>query len=196
MKKNRIGVIIVLVLFALFYIVTTTLLDKRNISKDVPPVEEEKQEVADHEEEKEIVNNLYQNVRMLYEVVNNKFKVNVDDTYTDEDIIYKRITNFDEVVTPYFTSNGVNKYITDLSSYFYVTEDGYYLAGNLVTYQTNYFRGNMTEVFILEANSTRIDAIVYEKMTSGSKNTLATVKVVNDNSKWLIDEINILSSAN
>ena len=93
-----------------------------------------------------------------------------------------------------FTSNGINKYIRDLGSYFAYTDQGYYLAGNLVSYQTYYFRGDNTNIYITEASDNQIDGIIYEKWTSENKNTLALIKVVFENDKWLIDNIEILST--
>ena len=92
-----------------------------------------------------------------------------------------------------FTVNGFNKYISDFKSYFAYTNDKYYLAGNLVSYQTYYFRGDDTNIYVLEANENSIDAIIYEKWTSNNKNTLATIKLVKEE-RWLIDNISILSS--
>ena len=141
MKKDisRISIIVLIIVFALFYIVTTFLLDKRNLNKNINPESEPvKEETIDNEKEKGIVNNLYQNVRILYDVVNNKFKVDQNDNITMGEIIYKKITNFDEITNNIFTDNGVNKYIKDLGNYFAYTDNGYYLAGNLVSYQTYY----------------------------------------------------------
>ena len=93
-----------------------------------------------------------------------------------------------------FTQNGLNKYIKDLGSYFAITNDTYYLAGNLVSYQTYYFRGDNTKIYVLDANDTEINAIIYEKWTSNNKNTLATIKVVKEENEWLIDNISILAN--
>ena len=197
MKKNmnRIGVLIVIGFFLIFYVVTTFLLDKRNLSKEVPPKEEPVEtEKVDFENEKKIVETLYQDIKILYDVVNNKFTVSQEDTITQGTIIYKKITNFDEIMGNLFTENGTKKYLDDLSNYFAYTEDGYYLAGNLVNYQTYYFRGDSTNIYILDATDAEINAIIYEKWTTGDKNTLATIKVVKKEGKWLVDDITILSA--
>ena len=197
MKKNmnRIGVLIVIGFFLIFYVVTTFLLDKRNLSKEVPPKEEPVEtEKVDFENEKKIVETLYQDIKILYDVVNNKFTVSQEDTITQGTIIYKKITNFDEIMGNLFTENGTKKYLDDLSNYFAYTDDGYYLAGNLVNYQTYYFRGDSTNIYILDATDVEINAIIYEKWTTGDKNTLATIKVVMKEGKWLVDDITILSA--
>ena len=196
MKKNLnlIGITILLVLFLLFYIITTFLLDKKNINQtkvDTPePVEKEKVNVQGEV----IINNLYNEVRIMYDVVNNKFKVNQEDTITIGDIIYKKITNFDEVMNEVFTEKGKDKYITDLGNYFAHSDSGYYLAGNLVSYQTYYFRGDETNIYITNSSENEINAIIYERWKSNNKNTLATIKVINKEGTWLIDNINILKS--
>ena len=194
-NMNRIGVLIVIGIFLVFYVVTTFLLDKRNLSKEVPqkeePVETEK---VDFEEEKKIVEGLYQDIKILYDVVNNKFTVSQEDTITQGNIIYKKITNFDEIMNNLFTEAGTKKYLEDLSNYFAYTENGYYLAGNLVNYQTYYFRGDTTNIYILDSSDDEIDAIIYEKWTTGDKNTLATIKVIKKEGKWLVDNIDILST--
>lgn len=196
MKKNLnlIGIIILLVLFLLFYVITTFLLDKRNLNEtkvDTPePVEKEKVNVQGEV----IINNLYNEVRIMYDVVNNKFKVDQEDTITIGDIIYKKITNFDEVMNPLFTEKGRDKYITDLGNYFAHSDNGYYLAGNLVSYQTYYFRGDETNIYVTDSSESEINGIIYEKWKSNNKNTLATIKVINNEGTWLIDNIDILAT--
>ena len=196
MKKNLnlIGIIILLVLFLLFYVITTFLLDKRNLNEtkvDTPePVEKEKVNVQGEA----IINNLYNEVRIMYDVVNNKFKVDQEDTITIGDIIYKKITNFDEVMNPLFTEKGRDKYITDLGNYFAHSDNGYYLAGNLVSYQTYYFRGDETNIYVTDSSESEINGIIYEKWKSNNKNTLATIKVINNEGTWLIDNIDILAT--
>lgn len=197
MKKRTdiIGIIILLILFVTFYFVTSTILN--NLKKD-QTIENNNLSIEEpninYTKEIAIVNKLYQDVRILYDVVNNKFKVDQDDIIISNDITYKRITNFNEIVDNLFTKKGYNKYITDLGSYFAITSDKYYLAGNLVSYQTYYFRGDNTNIYIIDANNEEINAIIYEKWTSNNKNTLATIKVVYTNDKWLIDNISILST--
>ena len=197
MKKNlnRIGIAILLTLFLIFYVITTMLLDKRNINKTKVETTPEpvQKETTDHEAEA-IVNNLYSEVKVMYDVVNNKFKVDQEDTITIGDIIYKKITNFDEVMNPIFTENGKEKYITDLGNYFAHSDEGYYLAGNLVSYQTYYFRGDETNIYITGKEQNEINAIIYERWKSNNKNTLATIKIVNNEGNWLIDNIDILAS--
>ena len=197
MKKdlNKMGVIILIGIFLLFYIVTAILLDKKNISKNVINTEEPVIEKNDnYDNEKNIVSSLYKEVKILYDVVNNRFKVSQEDTITMGDIIYKKIINFDEVMNNLFTPNGINKYINDFGNYFAYSEDGYYLAGNLVTYQTFYFRGDETNIYVTNSNANEINAIIYERWTSNNKNTLATIKVINSEGKWLIDNISILAT--
>ena len=197
MKKNlnRTGVIILVIIFLLFYIITTLLLDKKNISKntinnDTITVIEN----INYDYESNIINNLYKQVRILYDVVNNKFTVSQDETIIIGDIVYKKITNFNEITKDIFTENGINKYVTDLGNYFAHSNNEYYLAGNLVTYQTYYFRGDETNIYITNSKNNIIEAIIYERWTSNNKNTLATIKVVNKDNKWLIDNIDILAA--
>lgn len=196
MKKNmnQIGVLILIGIFAIFYLITTYLLDKRNLSKEIPETKEPIVIVNNDENEKSIVKNLYDNVKILYDVVNNKFTVSQDDTITIGNIIYKKITNFDEIMNNSFTENGIKKYLNDLNSYFAYTENGYYLAGNLVNYQTYYFRGDDTNIYITSSSESEINAIIYERWTANNKNTLATIKVVNNDGNWLIDDISILAT--
>ena len=197
MKKNMnmMGVLILLGIFLAFFLVTTYFLDRRKLTKEVPPKEETKIiEQITYEKEKSIVKGLYDEARILYDVVNNKFIVDQDNTITSGDNIYKKITNFDEVTKNIFTANGVNDYISDLNNYFVYNEDGYYLIGNLVNYQTYYFRGDETNIFILDTKENEINAIIYERWTSNNKNTLATIKVINEEGKWLVDDIDILKT--
>ena len=191
---NRIGILVLLILFALFYIITIHFLEKRGISRE----EIEKSDITENSDKKEdeiaIVSNLYKDARILYDVVNNKFTVDSEETITMGNIVYKKITNFDSIMNNLFTEHGITKYVSDLGNYFAYTEGAHYLAGNLVSYQTYYFRGDDTNIYIIDSTDSVIDAIIYEKWTSNYRNTLATIKVVRENEKWLIDEINILSS--
>ena len=194
-NMNRKGVLILIGIFILFYIITIFFLDKRNINKEIPKKEEtEEKEKINYDNEKTIINNLYKEVKILYDVVNNKFTVDQTNPIVIGNITYKKITNFDEIMNNLFTENGIKKYIETLGNYFAYTDDGYYLVGNLVSYQTYYFRGDTTNIYITDTNENEIDGIIYEKWTTNNKNTLATIKVVNDNNKWLIDNIDILSN--
>ena len=192
---NRNGIIILVCMFILFYFVTTFFLNKRNISKNVIIPDDSIVSVKnDCDNGLQIVNNLYDNVRVLYDVVNNRFTVLQDDYIVVNDILYKKITNFDEVMNELFTSNGIKKYVSGMGGYFAYDEDAYYLAGNLVSYQTYYFRGDNTNIYITNCSDNVIDGIIYERWTTNYKNTLATIKVVKENEKWLIDEISILAT--
>lgn len=196
--KNRMdlkGIFILICIFISFYFIATIFLEKYKHDEEIIDNDNVINDTdINYVDEKEIVNNLYQNVRMLYDVVNSKFKVSQEDIIVINNITYKKITNFDEVVNGIFTNNGLSKYINDLGSYFAYTNNEYYLAGNLVSYQTYYFRGDDTNIYVLDANSYEIKAIVYEKWTSGDKNTLATISIVKENNEWLIDNIDILDS--
>ena len=189
------GVLILIVLFVSFYFITSIVLNKIKNDEEIKNEDTTLNDTnSNYMTEKEIVDNLYQRVRMLYDVVNSKFKVDQDDVIIMNEITYKRITNFDEIMGNLFTNNGLNKYLSDLGSYFAIASDKYYLAGNLVSYQTYYFRGDTTNIYVLDVNDDTIDAIIYEKWTSGNKNTLATIRVVKENNYWLIDNIDILSN--
>ena len=196
--KNKIsfyGILILICVFVSFYFISSLFLEKMKHDEEItdknPAIDNDRVELIN---EKEIVDNLYQEVRMLYDVVNSKFKVDQEDVIIINNITYKRITNFDEVVGHLFTDNGLSKYISDLGSYFAYTDGNYYLAGNLVTYQTYYFRGDNSNIYITDVSDNVINAIIYEKWTSNNKNTLATIRVVNENDKWLIDDITILAN--
>ena len=197
MKKdmNKIGVLALIIIFVLFYIEAVFFLDKRKINKEVPKVDETiVKENNNYDNEKEIIANLYKEIKVLYDVVNNKFTVNQDDTIIIGNTTYKKITNFNEIMNNLFTENGIKKYINDLGGYFAYTDSGYYLAGNLVSYQTYYFRGDTTNIYIENADANSINGIIYEKWTTNNKNTLATISVVKENDKWLVDNITILSN--
>ena len=197
MKKHMdyIGVLTLVIIFSLFYFITSLVLDKLKRDEQLEDNNIAIEEIdPSYKDEKNIVNNLYQDVRILYDVVNSKFKVSQEDIIVINDITYKKITNFDEIIGNLFTTNGLNKYISDLGSYFAITEDSYYLAGNLVSYQTYYFRGDTTNIYIVNATDTEINAIIYEKWSSNNKNTLAKIKVINENNKWYIDNISILAN--
>ncbi|MBQ8219178.1 MAG: hypothetical protein IJZ79_05440 [Bacilli bacterium] len=196
MKKNMnyIGMFILISFFLLFYIITNFLLSKEDKKENIIENNTIKDETNNYQNEISIITNLYNDVRILYDVVNNKFKVDQDDIIMINNIPYKKITNFDMVMNNLFTNNGINKYISDLGNYFAYTDSGYYLAGNLVTYQTYYFRGDKTTISIISSNEYEINAIIYEKWTSNNKNTLATIKVVKENNKWLVDNINIIAT--
>lgn len=196
--KNKIsfyGILILICVFISFYFIATFFLDRvkhdETITEEIPAVENDNKNYID---EKEVVTQLYQDIKMLYDVVNSKFKVSQEDVIIINDITYKKIVNFDEVVGHLFTTNGLDKYISDLGSYFAYTDETYYLAGNLVNYQTYYFRGDVTNIYVLDANDDVINAIIYERWTSNNKNTLATIRVVKENDSWLVDNISILSS--
>ena len=196
MKKdiNKIGILLLLAIFFLFYIFATFFLNSRKINKNIINNEEKTiTENISFDDEKNIVSNLFEKVKILYDVVNNQFKVNQDDQIIIGDIVYKKINNFDEIMNNLFTENGCKKYISDLGNYFAYTEEGYYLAGNLVSYQTYYFRGEETNIYITDATDKEINGIIYVKWTSNNKNTLATIKVVKVDNNWLIDDINILA---
>ena len=196
MKKRMdwIGILILICVFVTFYFVTSILLDNVRHTEELDDdLTVEKVDLS-YENEKDVVSRLYQSVRMLYDVVNSKFKVSQDDVILINDITYKKIVNFNEIVDGIFTDNGLNKYISDLGSYFAIMDEDYYLAGNLVSYQTYYFRGDKTNIYVMDANDTEINAIIYENWTSNNKNTLATIKVVKEGNEWLIDNISILAS--
>ena len=191
---NRIGILILIGFFILFYVITIFFLNKRNITKEVPQVDDTTiKEDVDNTDKIAIINDLYKEAKVLYDVVNNKFTVDQSDTIVIGNITYKKITNFDEVMDNLFTENGKKKYIETLGNYFAYTEDGYYLAGNLVSYQTYYFRGDDTNIYIIEGTNTEIKGIIYERWTN-NRNTLATIDVIKENEKWLIDNIDILSN--
>ena len=197
MKKRMdwIGILILICIFVTFYFITSLVLDNVRHTEQIDDNNLAIEEIdPSYESEKDIVSRLYQSVRMLYDVVNSKFKVSQDDVILINDITYKRIINFNEVINGVFTNNGVNKYISDLGSYFAIMDDEYYLAGNLVSYQTYYFRGDKTNIYVIDANDQEINAIIYENWTSNNKNTLATIKVVKEENEWLIDNISILAN--
>lgn len=197
MKKRMdwIGILILICIFVTFYFITSIVLDNVKHTEEIDDDNLAIEKIdPSYENEKDVVSRLYQSVRMLYDVVNSKFKVSQDDVILINDITYKKIVNFNEVIDGIFTDNGVNKYISDLGSYFAIMDEDYYLAGNLVSYQTYYFRGDNTNIYVLDANDNEINAIIYENWTSNSKNTLATIKVVKENNEWLIDNISILAN--
>lgn len=194
-KMDVIGMIILIIIFILFYLVANFFLArdkslKQEIDNNSTVIEPDK----NYNNEKEIVNNLYNNAKILYDVVNNRFKVSQEDTIIMGDITYKKITNFDEVMNNIFTENGIKEYISYMGSYFAYMNNDYYLAGNLVSYQTYYFRGDKTNIYVTDATDSEIKAIIYEKWTSNNKNTLATVRIVYENNRWLIDKVNILAT--
>ena len=194
-KLSKIGILSLLGLFLIFYVVANSLLEKRDI-KDKKEIDRDNdivKEQVNNDTQIAIINRLYGDIRILYDVVNNKFKVSQDDFIVIGDITYKKITNFDLVMNNLFTENGKNKYLNDLNEYFAYKDDNVYLAGNLVSYQTYYFRGDKTNIFITDSSDTEIKGIIYEKWSSNNKNTLATIKVVNSNNKWLVDYIEILA---
>lgn len=189
------GIFVLIFLFVCFYFVTSIFLDNMRHDEEIGDNNTAiENALGNYTDEKSVVNNLYQNVRILYDVVNSRFKVSQEDVIVINDITYKAIVNFDYVVNNLFTKNGLDKYIKDLGGYFAVTADKYYLAGNLVSYQTYYFRGDNTNIYVLNATDNEINAIIYENWTSNNKNTLATIRVLKDNNKWLIDNISILAS--
>ena len=194
-KMSFYGILILICIFVSFYFISSLFLDKLKHDEEItdknPAIDKGNVELIN---EKEIVTGLYQDVRMLYDVVNSKFKVDQEDVIVINNITYKKITNFEEIVSSLFTQNGLAKYISDLGDYFAYTDDRYYLAGNLVSYQTYYFRGDNSNIYIIDSNDTVINAIIYEKWTSNNKNTLATIRIVKENGKWLIDNISILAN--
>lgn len=195
MKLNYKLMLILMSLFVIFYFTADYFLGKSENNKQTI---DNTSNIVDtnynYEKEKNIVNNLYNNIRILYDVVNNKFKVSQDDTIIIGDITYKKITNFDEIMNDNFTDKGIKKYIQDMGSYFALSNNEYYLAGNLVSYQTYYFRGETTNIYITNVTEKEIEGIIYVKWSTNNKNTLASIKVINDNNKWLIDDITLLST--
>ena len=196
MKKiNYIGMFIVMFFFLLFFIIATFFLDRRNpIDNRVETENDISYENKDFDMQVNIINSLYEDIKILYDVVNNKFKVDHDDVIIIDDITYKRITNFNEVMDKLFTLNGRNKYINDLGNYFAYSNNNYYLAGNFVSYQTYYFRGDNTNIYVTSANENEINGIIYEKWTSNNKNTLATIRVLNVQGNWVVDDVTLLST--
>ena len=194
-KMNIIGMITLIFIFTLFYLIANFFLGQKSENKTtIDNNDDAIVEDSSYDKEEDIVNKLYNDVKILYDVVNNKFKVDQENVIIIGDITYKKITNFEEVMNNLFTDNGIKKYIDKLSNYFAYTENGYYLAGNLVSYQTYYFRGDDTNIYITSADDNEINGIIYERWTSNNKNTLATIKVINENGTWLIDDITILST--
>lgn len=194
-KMNVIGMITLIFIFTLFYLIANFFLGQKSENKTtIDNNDDAIVEDSSYDKEEDIVNRLYNEVKILYDVVNNKFKVDQENVIIIGDITYKKITNFDEVMNNLFTDNGIKKYIDKLSNYFAYTENGYYLAGNLVSYQTYYFRGDDTNIYITSVDDNEINGIIYERWTSNNKNTLATIKVINENGTWLIDDITILST--
>lgn len=197
MKKNRmnlIGMGILIVLFILFYVLTTYFLDKKVDTNTVDKeVNNEVVQVNDNDANIAIVTNLYNSARIIYDVVNTQFKLDLEDNFLEDEVIYKKITNFDLVMDEIFTANGKKDYLETLNSYFKVVDDNVYLAGNLVSYQTYYFRGDDTNIYIVDASADKIKAIVYEKWTSNNTNTLALIDVLKVSDNWFIDNIDILS---
>ena len=191
---NRSGILILIGIFLIFYLVTTFFLDRRNLIKNIPVKDEPIINENSDEVQKNIIKGLYDNVKIIYDVVNNKFITDTEDTITIGDIVYKKITNFSDVMDNYFTEKGQKKYLSDLNNYFAITENGYYLAGNLVNYQTYYFHGDETNIYITDSKENEITGIIYERWTTNDKNTLATIKVINNGEKWLIDDISILKT--
>ena len=187
------GIIILICMFLSFYFIATFFLDRikpdKEIEGNIPAINETDK---NYNNEKDIVLQLYNKAKLLYDVVNSQFKVSQDDTIIIKDITYKKITNFDSVMSGLFTLNGVSKYINDLGNYFAYSNDSYYLAGNLINYQTYYFRGDNTNIYVLNSSEDEINAIIYEKWTSNNKNTLATIRLVKEDN-WLIDDITILN---
>ena len=194
-RMNFIGIAILIICFILFYVLTTYFLDKRVVSNPVDNETHTEVVVDDNKEnEKAIVNNLYNDVRIIYDVVNTMFKVSQEEIITDEDIIYKKVINFNEIMDNLFTINGKNDYLLTFADYFVKEGEDVYLAGNLVNYQTYFFRGDDTGVYIIDSNSDNIKAIIYEKWTSNNTNTLALMEIVKENNKWLVDNVDILST--
>ena len=196
-KMNYIGILILVVIFGLFYAITTFFLDRKVPSNQVevlPPTTEEMDSGLSNTEYVHIINNLYSDLRILYDVVNTKFKVSQEDTLSVGEITYKKITNFDEVMNKIFTEKGINKYLNDLDNYFAITDNGVYIAGNLVTYQTYYFRGDDTNIYVIDKTDETVTAIIYEKWTSNGTNTLATIDLVKVNREWRVDDVTILSN--
>ena len=192
-KLNFYGIVILILFFISFYFLATFFLDRikpdKEVDEELPPITEVDK---NYTKEKDIVLNSYQKVRLIYDVVNSQFKVSSDDTIVMNEIIYKRITNFDEVTKDLFTINGINKYINDFGNYFAISNEVYYLASNLSNYQTYYFRGDNTNIYVMDAGLDYINAIIYEKWTSNNKSTLAVIKLIKED-KWLIDNISILN---
>lgn len=192
-KMSYIGMGILVAVFGLFYGITSVILDKKVGSNHVNNIEIPNENNSQNKNEVDLVNSIYTDIKMLYDVVNNRFKVNQEDIIVVGDITYKKITNFDEALKS-FTQNGKNNYLLALKDYFAQTENGIYLAGNLVSYQTYYFRGDNTNIYILESNENNIKALIYEKWTSNGTNTLATIELIKENNKWLVENVTLLSN--
>ena len=143
MKKRMdlVGISILICVFVSFYFITSLVLDNVKHTEEIDDENLGIEEIdPSYVNELDIVSRLYQNVRMMYDVVNSKFKISQDDVIMIDDITYKKIINFNDIMNGVFTTNGRDKYISDLGSYFAIMDDEYYLAGNLVSYQTYYFR--------------------------------------------------------
>ena len=95
MKKdvniNLIGIIVLVLVFGAFYFLTTFLLDKRVETNRIHIPNDENYSTKTESNEENIISSLYSNVKILYDVVNNKFKVDQDDIQVIGDITYKKI---------------------------------------------------------------------------------------------------------
>lgn len=192
-KLNFYGIVCLIFFFVSFYFIASFFLDRikpdKEVNEELPPITSVDK---NYTKEKDIVLNSYNKVRQIYDVINSQFNMSSDDIITMNEIIYKRITNFDEVMNGVFTINGINKYISDMGNYFAKSNDVYYIASNLANYQTYYFRGDNTNIYVIDANQEEIDAIIYEKWTSNNKSTLALIKLVKEDN-WLIENISIFN---
>ena len=195
--KNKLsfyGIIILIVLNIAFYFIASFFLDRikpeNKVDEEVPSIS---QVDKDYQKEKDIVLKSYNKVRLIYDVVNSQFKVSSDEPIIINDKVYKKITNFNDITNGLFTENGINKYISDFSTYFVNVNDDYYLASNLTNYQTYYFRGDNTSIYVVDSMEEEIKAIIYEKWTSNNKTTLAAIKLLKVEENWLIDNISILN---
>lgn len=196
-NMNRTGILILVVIFLVFYVIATFFLERKVPSNQVevlPPSTENLNNEMTNTEYVHIINSLYSDLRILYDVVNNKFKVSQEDTLTVGEVTYKKIINFDDIMNKIFTEKGINKYLQDLDNYFAITDNGVYLAGNFITYQTYYFRGDNTNIYVIDHTENTVKAIIYEKWTSNDTNTLATIDLVKVNNNWLVDDVTILAN--
>ena len=95
-KLSSIGILSLLGLFLIFYIVANFLLEKRDV-KDKKEIDANKdviKEQVNNDKQIAIINRLYSDVRILYDVVNNKFKVSQDDVIVIGDIAFDIHTSY------------------------------------------------------------------------------------------------------
>ncbi|MDD4547210.1 MAG: hypothetical protein PHI05_00450 [Bacilli bacterium] len=139
-------------------------------------------------EAKRLVTESYEKLLVIHSL-GDVFKVDNNIVEMDE-LQYKRITNYEEVINEMFTENGKNVVNENLRDYVLKIADVYYLKLDELNNETEYKNSKYIKVEVID---NRIEYNVNTKINFiDQKGTLENkIVLVKENNKWLIDDYKI-----